>query len=131
MKIFFITSLSILWSTLIFAQQGTIRGTVIEEETGEPLFSVTVIIAGTTMGAITDFDGNFSFSAPPGRHDLQASFVSLETTTITGIEVKSGEVTVIEQIRLYPDVEELEAVVVTAQVAKSTEAALILSLIHI
>ena len=125
MKIFFIASLSILWSTLIFAQQGTIRGTVIEEETGEPLFSVTVIIAGTTTGAITDFDGNFSFSAPPGRHDLQASFVSLETTTITGIEVKSGEVTVIEQIRLYPDVEELEAVVVTAQVAKSTEAALI------
>ena len=34
MKIFFIASLSILWSTLIFAQQGTIRGTVIEEETG-------------------------------------------------------------------------------------------------
>tara|TARA_B100000780_G_C20872295_1_gene346931 strand:- start:239 stop:409 length:171 start_codon:yes stop_codon:yes gene_type:complete len=56
MKIFFIASLSILWSTLIFAQQGTIRGTVIEEETGEPLFSVTVIIAGTTTGAITDFD---------------------------------------------------------------------------
>ena len=125
MKIFFIASLSMLWSTLIFAQQGTIRGTVIEEETGEPLFSVTVIIAGTTTGAITDFDGNFSFSVPPGRYDLQASFVSLETTTITGIEVKSGEVTVIEQIRLYPDVEELEAVVVTAQVAKSTEAALI------
>lgn len=125
MKIFFIASLSMLWSTLIFAQQGTIRGTVIEEETGEPLFSVTVIIAGTTTGAITDFDGNFSFSVPPGRYDIQASFVSLETTTITGIEVKSGEVTVIEQIRLYPDVEELEAVVVTAQVAKSTEAALI------
>ena len=40
MKIFFIASLSILWSTLIFAQQGTIRGTVIEEETGEPLFPV-------------------------------------------------------------------------------------------
>ena len=109
MKICLIASLSILWSTLIFAQQGTIRGTVIEEETGEPLFSVTVIIAGTTTGVITDFDGNFSFSAPSGRYDLQASFVSLETTTITGIEVKPGEVTVIEQIRLYPDVEELEA----------------------
>ena len=124
MKKLFIVSFLIAWSLLSLAQKGTIRGTVIEEETGEPLFSVTVIIAGTSTGAVTDFDGHFSFQVDPGVYDLQASFVSLETTVIIGVEVKSDEVTVIDQIFLQPDVEELEAVVVSGQVAKSTEAAL-------
>ena len=124
MKKLFIVSFLIAWSLLSLAQKGTIRGTVIEEETGEPLFSVTVIIAGTSTGAVTDFDGHFSFQVDPGVYDLQASFVSLKTTVITGVEVKSDEVTVIDQIFLQPDVEELEAVVVSGQVAKSTEAAL-------
>ena len=55
---------------------------------------------------------------------MQASFVSLKTIVIAGVKVKSDEVTVIDQIFLQPDVEELEAVVVSGQVAKSTEAAL-------
>ena len=125
MKKIFTAIIFIIWTLFSFAQSGTIRGTVIEEETGAPLFSVTVIIAGTTTGAITDFDGHFSFEAAPGTYDLQASFVSLKTIKITNVEVKSGETTSVGQISLYPDVEELEAVVVTAQVAKSTEAALI------
>ena len=124
MKKLLIVSFLIAWSLLSFAQKGTIRGTVIEEETGEPLFSVTVIIAGTSTGAVTDFDGHFSFQVDPGVYDLRASFVSLKTTVITGVEVKSDEVTVIDQIFLQPDVEELEAVVVSGQVTKSTEAAL-------
>ena len=47
MKKLLIVSFLTAWSLLSFAQKGTIRGTVIEEETGEPL-SVTVIIAGTS-----------------------------------------------------------------------------------
>ncbi len=123
-KLFF-TSVLFLISTLIFAQKGTIRGTVIEDSSGEPLFSVTVVIAGTSTGAITDFDGKFSIQVEPGVYDLQISFVSFRTVNITGLEVKPGDVTVIEQVRLEEDVEELEAVVVTAQVVKSTEAALL------
>ncbi|MFT6866522.1 MAG: TonB-dependent receptor [Cyclobacteriaceae bacterium] len=121
----FISSVLVLFSTFIFAQKGTIRGTVIEEATGEPLFSVTVVIPGTITGSITDFDGIFSIQVEPGVYDIQVSFVSFRTITITGLEVKAGDVTVIDQIRLEEDVEELEAVVVTAQIMKSTEAALL------
>lgn len=110
---------------VVSAQKGTIRGTVIDDSTGEPLFSVTVVIKGTTTGSVTDFDGKFSIPAEPGVYDIQASFVSFRPMTITGLEVKPGEVTVIEQIRLKEAVEELEAVVVTAEVVKSTEAALL------
>ena len=121
----FVTGLFLLCSVFVFAQNGTIRGTVIEQATGEPLYGVTVVIKGTTNGAISDFDGKFFIQAEPGIYDIKASFVSLRTLTITGLEVKSGEITVIEQMSLQEDVEELEAVVVTAQVSKSTEAALI------
>ena len=38
MKKLLIVSFLTAWSLLSFAQKGTIRGTVIEEETGEPLF---------------------------------------------------------------------------------------------
>lgn len=120
-----LTILLVFVSFLSFAQKGTIRGTVIEDATGEPLFGVTVVIAGTTNGGITDFDGKFQINVAAGTHDVQASFVSFQTVTIKGLEVKAGDVTVIDQIRLKEDVELLEEVVITAETVKTTEAALL------
>lgn len=123
-KRYYLIVLLLLVSGFAWAQKGTIRGTVIEDATGEPLFSVTAVIKGTTNGAITDFDGKFEIKADPGIYDLQVSFVSFKSITITGIEVKPDQVILIDQIRLQEAVEELEAVVVTAEVVRSTEAAL-------
>ena len=120
-----ILTLILFSSTVVFAQNGTIRGTVIEDSNGEPLFGVTVQIKGTTNGAITDFEGKFNISAPAGTYELQASFVSFQTVTISGLQVEEGEVTVIDQIRLKEDVELLDEVVVTAEVIKTTETALL------
>lgn len=50
----FISSLS------LFAQN--ISGTVKDAKTGDPLFSASVVIKGTTIGSTTDFDGKFSFN---------------------------------------------------------------------
>ncbi len=123
-KKFFFILLSCLLTAMAFAQTGIIRGTVIEEATGEPLFGVTVQIKGTTNGAITDFDGKFEIQADPGTYDIQASFVSFQSVTISGLAVTAGEVTVIDQIRMAEDVELLEEVVITAEVIRTTEAAL-------
>jgi len=41
--------------------QGTIAGTI-TEESGEPLIGANIIVAGSTEGTITDFDGTFSFT---------------------------------------------------------------------
>ncbi|MBC6408923.1 MAG: TonB-dependent receptor [Ekhidna sp.] len=114
-----------IFALFTYAQNGTIRGTVIEGDNGEPLFGVTVQIKGTTNGAITDFDGKFSISATPGNYDLQVSFVSFQTVTISGLLVEADKVTLIDQIRLEEDVELLDEVVITAEVIKTTEAALL------
>ncbi|MCD8260349.1 MAG: carboxypeptidase-like regulatory domain-containing protein [Bacteroides sp.] len=37
---------------------------VVKDETGEPIMGVNVTVKGSSIGSITDFDGNFSFEAP-------------------------------------------------------------------
>ncbi len=43
-------------------QAQTLKGTVKDSKSGEFLVGVSVVIKGTTTGAVTDFDGNFQFS---------------------------------------------------------------------
>jgi TonB-dependent receptor len=107
------------------AQTGIIRGQVIEGSTGEALIGATAIIKGTTNGSTTDFDGKFEIKVPPGTYELQISFVSFQTITISNVEVGDGKVTVLDGIRLNEEVQELESVVITAQVIRTSEAALV------
>ncbi|MFT6881263.1 MAG: hypothetical protein ACJAVY_000044, partial [Marinoscillum sp.] len=125
MKKLIIFSLVILSSFALSAQNGFIRGSVIDDSTGEELIGVTVMVSGTSKGAVTDFDGQFNISIEPGVYNIQVSFVSFQPITITGLEVKSGGVNLVNEIRLKESVEELEAVVVTAQATRTTEAALL------
>jgi len=89
------------------------------------LFGVAVRIAGTSNGDVTDFDGKFQIDVEAGIHDVDASFISFKSVSITGLEVQEGEVTIIDAIWMEDAVEELEAVVVTAEVIKNSESALL------
>lgn len=51
----------LLFSTLLHAQ--TITGIVKDANTNETLFGASVIVKGTTQGAITDVDGKFTFKS--------------------------------------------------------------------
>ena len=48
-----------------YAQTITVRGQVIDAETGEPLIGASVMVDGTSEGVITDIDGNFKASVHP------------------------------------------------------------------
>ena len=71
-----------LWiaPTAAYAQQSIVKGTIIDEF-GEPVPGASVVVAGTTNGTITDFDGNFSLNVKPGT-ELRISFVGYETQTV-------------------------------------------------
>ncbi|WMN05887.1 TonB-dependent receptor [Marivirga arenosa] len=124
-KVGIFTVAFLLISTLLVAQKGTIRGKVIDNKTGEEMIGVSVVIKGTANGAATDLDGAFSFGAAPGVYDLQVSFISFETLTVSGIEVKAGEVSNVGTIRLGESVEQMQEVVVKAEAIRETEAALL------
>lgn len=107
-----------------FAQTGTIRGTIFEESTGEPLFGVSVLVKELSTGAVTDFDGKFEIQATPGTYTLQVSYISYSTVEFTSVVVTSDEVTVLNDILMKEDASELETVTVQGSAIRTTESAL-------
>ena len=55
----------ILLSVQAFAQTMTVKG-IVKDETGLGIIGASVQVKGTTTGAITDFDGNFTLQAKQG-----------------------------------------------------------------
>lgn len=58
---------------ILSAQNATISGTI--DDAGDPLYGATVVVAGTTNGTTTDFDGNYTISVEPGTHTLIVSYI--------------------------------------------------------
>jgi outer membrane receptor protein involved in Fe transport len=108
-----------------FAQKGTIRGGVFDNANGEALLGVTVQVKGTSLGNVTDLEGKFSIALDPGTYEIQISYISFQTVVISGVAVKAGEVTVLPNVMLKEDATTLEEVVVTAQILKETELAVL------
>ncbi|MDR2809002.1 MAG: TonB-dependent receptor [Tannerellaceae bacterium] len=83
----------------------TIKGTV-SDETGQSVIGANVAIVGTTIGNITDIDGNFELSVPANAV-LRISYVGFLTQEV---RVTAGKTTY--NITLHEDTEALEEVVV-------------------
>ncbi len=73
-------------------QQGTIRGTVVDEF-GEPVIGANVLVEGTTVGTITDIDGNFVLNAQPGAK-IKISFIGY---TDQVLEARNGMKVVLKE----------------------------------
>ena len=61
-------------------QSSVVKG-VVKDSNGEPLLGVNVLVKGTTIGAVTDIDGNFSFEAPAGC-TLVISYIGFESQEV-------------------------------------------------
>lgn len=117
--------LAILFSFQVNAQKGTIRGSVIDAVTGEPLIGAIVMIENTTIGAAADLDGKFSIINAPGVYNLKVSYVSYQTLTVEQVEIKADEVTPLSNIRLSQKGNELLEVIISAEAIRTSEAAIL------
>jgi CarboxypepD_reg-like domain len=97
------------------ALKQTIKGTIIDEQSGNVLSNVTVIVEGiAASGDISDSLGNFKLrNIPIGRQTIRASLAGYEEAIIRNIEVTSSKEVVVE-IRLKELVKKLEEVVIKA-----------------
>lgn len=111
------------WSAAI-AQMGTIRGTVIDDLTGETLIGVNVIVSGTMTGSSTDLDGKFSIRVPEGTYNVEATYISFAKLTVSNVIVKADEVTLVGEMRLKPDAIQAGEVVITATRSRNNESAM-------
>lgn len=108
-----------------FSQTGTLRGSVIDSETGETIIGANVLIKGTYTGTVTDLDGQFLLELPAGVHDIQISYITYATLTIEGVEIKDKEVVFLNNIAITSEEMQLAEVIITAEAASNTEAALL------
>lgn len=90
--------------TAAFAQS-KVSGVVTDAETGEPLIGVSIGIAGTTKGVVTDFEGAFSTEAEVGQTLIFAylGYSTVEKQVNTENEVMA--------VKMASDINTLDAVV--------------------
>jgi len=92
-------------SIQVYAQDIKVSGTVISGADNYPIIGANILVKGTTIGTITDVDGNFSFEAPQGS-TLVISYIGYQAQ-----EIKvSGNAPI--KVVLSEDSEKLDEVVV-------------------
>lgn len=91
---------------LATAQTKKVTGQVISAEDNQPVIGAAIVVKGTTIGTITDFDGKFSLDVPNDAKSVMVSYVGLK-----GREIP---ITAVMNIKLESDSHALDEVVVTA-----------------
>ena len=71
----------LLWVIGGYAQQRTLRGTISDATTKEPLMSASVVVKGTTTGVSTDIDGKYTIEVSVGQ-TLEVSFMGYITQNV-------------------------------------------------
>jgi hypothetical protein len=113
--------LSIVISVGLYAQTGSIKGRVFNIKNNEPLPFTNIIINGTTIGAVSDFDGNFLFKGlNPGYVKLEATSVGFERIMTEEILVTNAKTASID-IAMKEVAVQISGVEVTASVFKRVE----------
>lgn len=74
-----VLGLAIIFATSLSAQ---ISGTITDADSGEPLIGASVLVVGSTVGTVSDIDGNYSIDASPGDV-LEVSYTGYTTQNIT------------------------------------------------
>ncbi len=123
MKILYFFLFTLITLTAV-SQNGRIVGTVIDDKTGETLVGVSVVVPNSIVGSSTDLDGQFVLSIAPGVYNLQVSYISYQTVIVQDIRIGNGETISLGNIRLPESTLNLEEVVVSADIIRTTEASL-------
>ena len=100
-----------LWVLLLsgataLSAQRAVTGTV-TDEAGEGLIGASIFAIGSTSGAVTDLEGDFSLSVPEGSDEIRVSYTGFTTQTIPLTDATSYSIILAE------NAETLEQVVVT------------------
>lgn len=104
----FVVSLMMAVCSILFslsAQNTTVSGIVVDAATGEPIIGASVILKNSTVGTMTDIDGNFSLQVPQNS-TLNASYLGYVAQ-----DVSVGTQTSLK-IALKEDAQQLDEIVV-------------------
>lgn len=103
-KLFSLLTLCLLGTGLLLAQTKDVSGIVVDEK-GEPIIGASIQVEGTSVGTITDYDGEFALSVPEDAKNVVVTYVGMAPQTVA--------ITPNMRITLKDNTEQLEEVVVT------------------
>lgn len=90
---------------------GKISGIVVDEQTGELMIGVNILVKGTSLGAASDLEGRFIIlNVPPGENTLVASFIGYANVNINRVRVHIDQTT---KVQVNMTVEAIEGVEIT------------------
>jgi hypothetical protein len=100
------------------AAQGTARitGKVVDQKTGKPLGYANIVIVGTTMGAMSMADGNYTVPVvPAGTYTIKVMMMGYKTEEHPNVTVNSGSTTELNFSLEETIVMKTEKIVVTGE----------------
>ena len=106
--VFVLSLLCFVGFNLLQGQGVQVTGNVTSADDGSALPGVSIVVKGTTIGAVTDFEGNYSITIPDANATLMYSFVGTLTQEI-GVAGRT-----VVDVLLVSSSTELDEVVVTA-----------------
>lgn len=93
-----------LVSAVVLTAQTQVAGVVLDAKTGEPVIGASVLVQGTTVGTVTDFDGNFVLEVPDTKSLLEFSYLGYVPQTLAAADAG--------RVLLKEDTQALDEVVV-------------------
>ncbi|RPD96770.1 TonB-dependent receptor [Aureibaculum marinum] len=113
-----------LFINLLNAQKGTLSGTIKDGDINDVLPFATVLIKNSDKGTTSDFEGLYEIELEPGTYTVIYKFLGFETKEVTGVIIKSDNITSLD-ITLREATGTLDEVVLTAETARNTESSVL------
>jgi len=103
---------SLLCTAFSWAQTGTVRGKITDLKTAEPVFGVSILVKGTSIGTNTNTDGTYVINnVPEGNQIISFSYLGYQSKEID-LVVVSGQISEVS-VTIEPQASELDEVVLT------------------
>ena len=98
----------------LFAQKGTIRGFVYDQENGEPVLFTNVYLKGTNISGSTDVNGYYSINnLVPGDYIIMVTSLGYDSLQLP-VKVESGDL-LTKQLYIRKGVINIKAVEISAE----------------
>ncbi len=111
---FLLVTLLTTFCTVAAVAQTVVKGKLVDAETNEGLIGASVMVEGTSQGAITDLDGSFNLSVKSGTGTLIFKYIGYKDQKMK--VSKKGTVD-LGTIKMEPDAVALADVTITSSIA--------------
>ena len=114
LKHFLLLAVLTICFTATAVAQGTVKGKVVDAENNEPLIGATVSVSGTTLGTVTDVDGNFVLKVTSAKTTLEFRYLGYKDKDMT---IASKSNVDLGEVAMSLDSKTLGDVVITSTIA--------------